>query len=66
MIIAVSRGGFYDASNSFEHAKTYLKSVFNFIGVEPEFVHADGIAIGPESREAGIANGLTEVTALAA
>ena len=66
VIVVISRGGFYDANNAFEHVETYLKSVFNFIGVNPEFVHADGIAIGPEAREAGIANGLGEVERLAA
>ena len=66
VIVAVSRGGFYDAGNSFEHVKTYLKPMFNFMGIEPEFVHADGIAIGPEQREAGIAKGLAEVERLAA
>jgi FMN-dependent NADH-azoreductase len=40
--------------------------MFNFMGIEPEFVHADGIAVGPEQREAGIANGLAEVERLAA
>lgn len=66
VIVVISRGGFYDANNASEHVETYLKSVFNFIGVNPEFVHADGIAIGPEAREAGIANGLGEVERLAA
>ena len=66
VIIAVSRGGFYDAGNAFEHVKDYLKPMFNFLGIEPEFVHADGIAIGPDQREAGIANGLAEVEQLAA
>jgi FMN-dependent NADH-azoreductase len=62
----VSRGGFYDADNAFEHVKAYLKPMFNFLGIEPEFVHADGINYGPEQREAGIANGLAEVERLAA
>ena len=66
VIVAISRGGFYDAGNSFEHAESYLKSLFNFIGVEPEFVHADGVNYGPDQREAGIANGLAEVGRLAA
>jgi len=38
----------------------------NFLGIEPEFVHADGVAVGPEQREAGLANGLAEVERLAA
>lgn len=66
VIVAISRGGFYTPDNAFEHVESYLKSLFNFIGVEPEFVHADGVNYGPEQREAGIANGLAEVERLAA
>jgi FMN-dependent NADH-azoreductase len=66
VIVAISRGGFYDADNAFEHVESYLKIMFNFIGVEPEFIHADGVNYGPEQREAGIANGLAEVERLAA
>ena len=67
--IAVSRGGNYSEGSpaaGFEHLETYLNSVFGFFGVVPEFVHADGIAVGPEAREAGIANGLQEIERLAA
>lgn len=66
VIVAISRGGFYESDNSFEHAESYLKSLFNFIGIEPEFVRADGIAVGPEQRETAIANSLAEVERLAA
>ena len=66
VIVAISRGGFYAPDNAFEHAETYLKSLFNFVGIEPEFVHADGVNYGPEQRDAGIANGLAEVERLAA
>ncbi len=66
IIVAISRGGFYDEGNAMEHVETYLRGALGFIGVTPEFVHADGIAVGPEQREAGIANGLSEVVALAA
>ena len=66
VIVAISRGGFYDLANPAEHVETYLRGLLGFIGVTPEFVHADGIAVGPEQREAGIANGLSEVVALAA
>lgn len=66
VIIAVSRGGFYDAANTLEHVETYLTGVFGFLGITPEFVRADGISIGPEQRDAGIANGLAEVERLAA
>jgi FMN-dependent NADH-azoreductase len=66
VIVAVSRGGFYDDAHAMEHVKTYLNGIFGFIGITPEFVTADGIAVGPEQREAGIANGLAEVERLAA
>ena len=65
-IVAVSRGGFYDDANALEHVETYLKGVLGFVGITPEFVHADGVNYGPEQREAGIANGLSEVERLAA
>ncbi|MBA3730042.1 MAG: NAD(P)H-dependent oxidoreductase [Sphingomonas sp.] len=66
VIIALSRGGFYEDGNAFEHAKSYLQAAFGFIGITPEFVTADGISVGPEQRESGIANGLAEVERLAA
>ena len=66
VIVAVSRGGFYEVGSAMEHLETYLRGIFGFIGIQPEFVHADGINYGPEQREAGIANGLGEVDRLAA
>ena len=66
VIVAISRGGFYDQGDAMEHVETYLRGVLGFLGVRPEFVHADGIAVGPEQRDAGIANGLAEVVRLAA
>lgn len=66
VIVAISRGGFYTPENAFEHVESYLKCLFNFLGIEPEFVHADGVNYGLEQREAGIANGLAEVERLAA
>lgn len=66
VIVAVSRGGFYEAGNSFEHVEAYLKPMFNFLGIEPEFVRAEGVAVGPEQRDAGLAKGLAQVERLAA
>lgn len=66
VIVAVSRGGFYDDGNAYEHVETYLRGVLGFIGITPEFVHADGINYGPQQRDEGIANGLAEVERLAA
>ena len=66
VIVALSRGGFYADGNAMEHSKTYLQAAFGFIGITPEFVTADGIAVGPEQREAGIVSGLAQVEQLAA
>jgi FMN-dependent NADH-azoreductase len=69
VIIAVARGGFYHEGSpaaSLEHLESYLRSAFNFIGVEPQFVAADGLAIGPEQREASLGAALGETILLAA
>lgn len=69
VIIAVSRGNVYGvgapAAND-EHVETYLKTILGFIGVTPEFVIAEGILIGPEQREATIAQAERSIGALAA
>jgi FMN-dependent NADH-azoreductase len=69
VIIAIARGGFYGEGSpaaAFEHLETYLKGVFNFIGVEPEFVSADGLAVSPEQRDESIKQALGETLRLAA
>ena len=69
VIVALARGGFYGVGSpaaALEHLETYLRGIFNFIGVEPEFVAADGLAIGPEQREQSISNALGETLRLAA
>ena len=69
VIIALARGGFYDANSpaaSLEHLETYLRGVFNFIGIEPEFVAADGLAVSPEQREESISQALGTTIRLAA
>ena len=69
VIVALARGGFYDSGSpaaSLEHLESYLRGVFNFIGIEPEFVAADGLAISPDRREASIKQALGETIRLAA
>ena len=69
VIIAVARGGFYGAGSpaeALEHLESYLRGIFNFIGVEPEFVVADGLAVSPEQRESSISQALGETIKLAA
>jgi FMN-dependent NADH-azoreductase len=69
VIIALARGGFYGDGSpaaALEHLESYLRGVFNFIGIEPEFVTADGLAISPDQRELSIKQALGETVRLAA
>ena len=70
VIIALARGGFYGEGSpiraSLEHVETYLSGVFNFIGIEPEFVVAEGLNISPEQRTSAIEQAQKEVFLLAA
>jgi FMN-dependent NADH-azoreductase len=69
VIIALARGGFYDRGSpaaGLEHLETYLTGVFNFIGIQPEFVAADGLNMGPEQRESSIGQALGQTVRLAA
>ena len=66
VIVAVSRGGLYQAGGPAEHVETYLKAAFNFIGVEPQFVRADGIALGPEARQKALETAIASIPAAVA
>ena len=67
--MGLARGGIYNEGSpaaSLEHLETYLSGVFNFIGIQPEFVAADGLNIGPEQRAASLNQALDETVRLAA
>lgn len=69
VIVALARGGFYDQGSpaaSLEHLESYLRGVFDFIGIAPEFVAADGLNIGPEQRDLSIKAALGQTVRLAA
>ena len=69
VIVALARGGIYDAGSpaaALEHLETYLRGVFNFIGIQPEFVAADGLNISAEQRETSVKQALGETVRLAA
>ena len=69
VIVALARGGVYDAGSPaapLEHLESYLRGIFNFIGIEPEFVAADGLNFGPEQRERSLNQALGETVRLAA
>ena len=69
VIVALARGGIYSEgapAAALEHLETYLRGVFNFIGIEPEFVIAEGLNLSPEHRTSAIAQALGETLRLAA
>jgi len=69
VIIAIARGGVYSAdapAAALEHLETYLRGVFNFMGIEPEFVIAEGLNLSPDHRVAAIEQAIGETFRLAA
>ncbi len=70
LIIAISRGGFYGPGTptaGFEHAETYLRGAFGFLGISDiEVVAAEGVNIGPEQREASVKAAHERIAALKA
>jgi FMN-dependent NADH-azoreductase len=65
VIIASSRGGLYAPGMAFEandFQEPYLRAVFAFIGIEDvEIVRAEGLALGPEQRDAAVRAALASV-----
>ena len=69
VILAVSRGGIYDATAAVavEHQESWLKAVFGFMGVtDVEVIRAEGIAYGPEHREKALKAAQDQAAALKA
>lgn len=58
VILAIARGGIYSPGTpgaSSEHAESYLKALFGFLGIErPEVIVAEGVAMGPGHRQNAI------------
>lgn len=68
LIVALARGGIYSEGSpaaAFEHLETYLRSVFKLVGIEPEFVIAEGLNLS-ERRESSLRQALGETLRLAA
>jgi FMN-dependent NADH-azoreductase len=65
IIVAVSRGGVYPENAPFEHAESYLKIIFGFIGVtDLTFVRAEGLMLSPEHRQKGLDAALAAIPAV--
>ena len=70
IICALSRGGFYGEGTDYrvnEHAETYLRSIFGYIGVTRlEFVIAEGIQITPEIRKKSVEDAMQMANSISA
>jgi FMN-dependent NADH-azoreductase len=64
--VFAARGGIY-AGTPMDTQTSYVRDFLRFLGMsEVEFVYAEGLAISPESKEAGLAKALAEIERLAA
>ncbi|MGZ8337868.1 MAG: FMN-dependent NADH-azoreductase [Allosphingosinicella sp.] len=68
LIVAIARGGIYREGSpaaAFEYLETYLRSLFRFVGIDPEFVVAEGLR-SSEQRESSLGQALGETLRFAA
>ncbi len=68
--IASARGGVYSAGSpaaALEHQESYLIGLLSFLGVtDVTVIRAEGIAFGPEAREAAVSRALHDIEAITA
>lgn len=65
-LVFATRGGLY-AGNALDTQTGYVRDFLRFIGIEDvEFIYAEGLAISPQSKEAGLAKAVAEIARLAA
>ena len=64
--VFAARGGLY-AGTLLDTQTAYVRDFLRFIGMtDVEFVYAEGLAISPQSKEAGLARAVAEIARLAA
>jgi FMN-dependent NADH-azoreductase len=64
--IFAARGGLY-AGSPLDTQTGYVRDFLAFLGMrDVQFVYAEGLAVSPESRDAGLAKAAAEIAALAA
>jgi FMN-dependent NADH-azoreductase len=70
VFIASSRGNVYAAGSpaaAFEHHESYLTGVLSFIGLnDVTVIRAEGLAFGPEAKEAAMLKARANIAAMAA
>jgi FMN-dependent NADH-azoreductase len=66
VFIFAARGGLY-AGSPLDTQTGYVRDFLAFLGMrDVQFVYAEGLAVSPESREAGLARAAAEIASLAA
>jgi FMN-dependent NADH-azoreductase len=64
--VFAARGGLY-AGTPLDTQSSYVRDFLRFLGMtDVEFVYAEGLAISPQSKEAGLAKAVAEIARLAA
>ena len=64
--VFAARGGLY-AGSPLDTQTSYVRDFLAFLGMKDvHFVHAEGLAVSPESKEAGLAKASAEIARLAA
>ena len=66
VFVFAARGGLY-AGSPLDTQTGYVRDFLAFLGMQDvQFVYAEGLAVSPESREAGLAKAAAEIASLAA
>jgi FMN-dependent NADH-azoreductase len=64
--VFAARGGVY-AGTPLDTQTSYVRDFLRFIGLDDvEFIYAEGLAMSPQSKEAGLARAVAEIARLAA
>ena len=64
--VFAARGGLY-AGTPLDTQTNYVRDFLRFLGMsDVEFIYAEGLAISPQSKEAGLAKAIAEIARLAA
>ena len=64
--VFAARGGLY-AGPPLDTQTSYVRDFLRFLGMtDVEFIYAEGLAISPQSKEAGLAKAIAEIARLAA
>lgn len=69
VILVSTRGGIYStpAQAAMDHQEAHLQAVFGFLGVtDVRVVRAEGLKMGPEQMQQGLAHGRRDIQALVA